>query len=223
MLIDIIIPTLNRPFEKQRLEASIYIDIKYAKFIVANLIVKEETGPRPLTAIVNEAFQSSISKYSVGAIVLADHIEIQRGFFQGLQEAFSLYGTDKYFGFNVTNMPPNPGVLEYSFFYIGKHVFEKHFPTGEIFCPDYYHFFGDTELGEFANSLGVFHYLPKATIKTYHPNAGNAPRDLTNVLSRCKAKEDREIRKLRQKKELLWGSSFERVAEYGDLINPNAK
>jgi hypothetical protein len=207
-VIEVFAPTLNRPEAARRLEVALEgVDVPQGYTMRVN--VQRETEPRALTAIVNEAAARSDAEILV---VLADHIVPEKDFLLPVAAAFEAKfpDYDGMVGLNIANMEPLPGVREYCFFAVGK-AFRGHFPECRIFCPDYYHFSADTELGEYAVSVSRFHYAEDARINTFHVNNGLAPRDETWKASRSRRREDAAVREARQQKRYTWGTGFERV------------
>jgi len=213
MIIEAVCPSLNRPDELARLEASLPDGVLWRPGI--------ETQPRALTTCVNELVRTSAADV---VVVLADHIEVLPGCFDAIADDFTYAfpSLDGMVGLNITNMEPKEGIREYCFFAVGR-KFLKRFPVGEdtgvygtIFCPDYYHFSGDTELGEYAHGEGVFCFNEDAEIKTWHPNVGNAKRDDTNRASRVNINQDAEMRCKRKAAGYLWGNTFDLIeGNYG--------
>lgn len=83
--------------------------------------------------------------------------------------------------------------------------FINRFPDSMIFCPDYIHFGGDSELGRVAGYFGRFHQCRKAVV------AHSKLEDNTFNLARAVKSHDRQVYKKRRHKNLLWGKTFERV------------
>lgn len=201
MIIEVVVPSLNRPTELERLRDSIPDGVLFT--------ASRETEPRALTTCVNELIAKSTGDV---VLVLADHVELMDGCIDAVISDFETAypELDGMVGLNITNMEPRPGIREYCFFAIGRKLIE-HFPDNRIFCPDYYHFSGDTELGEYANGAGVFLFDEDACIFLHHPNAANAPRDATHAASRIKVNQDHDMRMKRRKAGLLWGDTFELI------------
>lgn len=200
-MLEVVFPTLNRPAEAARLVASIGND-----YLITPSF---EEVPRPLTTIVNELVSSSEADIIV---VLADHIEVLPGTLRSVERSMEdkFPDFDGMVGLHIMNLAPLAGVREYCFFGVGRKFVDR-FPDRHIFCDDYHHFSADTELGEYATKAGKFYFDQHARIKTWHPNAGNAPKDDTWRASRSRLERDKAIRQERQRRGLLWGESFERV------------
>lgn len=85
--------------------------------------------------------------------------------------------------------------------------FINRFSNGEVFCPEFIHYGGDTELRDFAQSIGRFHQCREAIIDH------SRQCDNTFKLARKVKTHDKQIYKRRRCKKFLWGESFERVRE----------
>lgn len=207
ILIEVVAPSLNRPMEAQRLEQALAAcAIPEGHELKIN--VQRETEPRSLPLIVNELVAQSEASI---VVVLADHIVPKPGLIQAITKAFEGNPEVGMVGLNIVNMPPAPGVREYCFFALCR-PFIEHFPERQVLCPEYHHFYGDTELGRYASSVDAFYFAEDAEIETHHVNNGLANPDDTWRASRSRKKEDAAIFEKRQAKGLLWGASFERVA-----------
>jgi hypothetical protein len=203
-------PSLNRPAQFQRLKNSINMGNPMSDFYGCR-----ETEPRALTAAVNELFTWCDADI---AVMLADHIFVKPEAEDAIRAAFTEHfpDFDGVIGLGVTEYahkyeeaPELGAVPQCAFPAVGRKFLER-FPNAEVFCPDYYHFHADSELGEFATTVGKFAFLP-GVLNTFHPNARNAEPDATHHASRKHQKEDNRIRAERRKRGLLWGQSFERV------------
>ena len=206
MQVEVVVPSLNRPKELERLRESIPKGVLFSPSV--------EKEPRALTTAVNQLVNNSTGDI---VVVLADHVVLENGCVENMVESFQMLfpSLDGMIGLNISNMPSLQGVREYCFFALGKEFLNR-FPLGRIFCPDYYHFYGDTELGEYAVKENVFFFDEYAKVFTHHPNAGNAKRDATNKTSRILTHVDDSMRKKRQELGWLWGKSFDLVeGRYG--------
>lgn len=206
ILIEVVAPSLNRPKEAARLEQALAA-CAIPEGYELKINVQRETQPRALPVIVNELVAQSEASI---VVVLADHIVPKPGLIEAVIRAFEGRPDIGMVGLNIVNMPPAPGVREYCFFALCR-PFINHFPERQVLCPDYHHFYGDTELGNFANGAEAFHFATDAEIETHHVNNGLADQDDTWRASRSRKKQDAETYELRQRKGLVWGKSFERV------------
>ncbi len=207
ILIEVVAPSLNRPKEAQRLEQALAA-CAIPEGYELKINVQRETEPRSLPLIVNELVAQSEAEI---VVVLADHIVPKPGMIEAIVKAFGMSEQFGMVGLNIVNMPPAPGVREYCFFALCRPFIEQ-FPERQVLCPDYHHFYGDTELGRYASAVDAFYFAEDAEIETHHVNNGLALQDDTWRASRSRKKEDVAIFEKRQAKGLLWGASFERVA-----------
>jgi hypothetical protein len=204
-MIAIITPTLNRPEHLARLKTSLRL---YAHGL--RHIVSEETVPRSAPDVVNGMLREAFADPSVRAVCyLADYCEVHEHFGDKLKSAFA-DSTSHMQGIRIANLEFIEGLREYCFWTIGREFYEL-FQNGEVFCPQYWHFSVDTELGEAAVALGRFKMDHGIKVSIHHPNARNADRDETHSASRAYAKFDSATRAARKAAGLLWGVSFHKV------------
>lgn len=172
-----------------------------------------ETEPRALTTCINELL-AAVSADVV--FLLGDHIVFHERTVEEVLNRFASNPVIGAVGMRIENLPP-ASASPYAFMALSRRFlnrFKMRNGRWEVFCPDYYHFCADTELGEYAESIGAFHFAASATITTHSPAAGNAATDETYRAGRTNKAADMDIRRKRQAAGLLWGKSFER-------INPN--
>lgn len=206
ILIEVVAPSLNRPKEAARLEQALAAcSVPEGHELKIN--VQRETEPRALPGIINELVAQSEASI---VVVLADHIVPRPDLIEAIAKAFEGRPEVGMVGLNITNMGPLPGVREYCFFALSR-PFINQFPDRQVFCPDYYHFCGDTELGRFASEVGAFAFAPDAQIVTHHVNTGLAVVDDTWRASRSRKTEDLAAFDERKARGLLWGKNFERL------------
>ncbi len=116
-------------------------------------------------------------------------------------------------GLNVTNYPPSwpEAITQYGFRLVGK-KFHARFPEGQAYCPEYYRFYVDTEMGEYSKAVGRFCFCEGAHMRHFHPNAPGGTLDETHYANRGeKQKWDVEIWNARQAAGYLWGKDFNKV------------
>ena len=205
-LIEVVAPSLNRPQEAQRLEQALAA-CSVPEGYELKINVRRETQPRALPAIVNELVAQSEAAI---VVVLADHIVPKPGLIEAIVRAFEVNPEAGMTGLNIVNMPPLAGVREYCFFALSR-PFIDHFPGRQVLCPDYHHFYADSELGRYASAAGLFVYAQDAEIETWHVNNGLAEKDETWKASRARKHEDAATWERRQAAGLIWGTSFERM------------
>lgn len=132
-----------------------------------------------------------------------------------IEELFKTYqqkfpNFDGVMGINQENIPKERA-LQSAFGVIGKN-YANRFPNKEVFCPNYYRFYGDYELLKYAESIKRFYYADNVKINHLHPD-----------YARCKDNTHREVRKykekdclifgMRQAKKLLWGKDWNLTGE----------
>lgn len=207
MKVEYAIPTLNRATGLERLLAT----------VDAPISVWEEVEPRALPKIYHEMLLNSDADVCV---ILADHLELEPGFREAVEDAFDTHfpDTDGVVGVNRVNLPSKVwnGIRlgDYGHVAIGR-AFMDRFPDRQCHCPDYYHFGADTELGLYAESVDRFVFNHEAKCFTHSPNVSKKPMDQTYHDSRIHREHDMETLALRRERGLLWGESFELVNEPG--------
>ena len=112
---------------------------------------------------------------------------------------------DGVLGIFQSNLPKDH-TLPTAFGVIGK-KFAERFPNRQVFCPDYFRFFGDKELEIFASSINKLYYSKDLRLEHHHPAYSNG-KDVTHRLVRKYLPEDRYTFQTRQNKKLLWGQDF---------------
>lgn len=197
-------PSLNRSEGVSRLMESIGD--------VVDVSVKVEVTPRALPVIYQEILEDHQDHDVI--VLLADYLVVRPGCFDAIEAAFEKHfpDFDGVVGLNMENMPPNPNVAEFCFVALGSRFMDR-FPERQCHCPDYYHFYADTELGLYAKSINKFVFEEEARVFSYHPNAKNAERDSTHQASRRFKAEDMGMWNRRNAQGLLWGADFELINE----------
>lgn len=87
--------------------------------------------------------------------------------------------------------------------------FIDRFPDRQVFCPDYLHFAGDTELGKFAQKIDRFHFAGEAIVLHAKVTSGRT----WELASLAKRTHDKSMYHLRRGKGLCWGESFVLLGE----------
>lgn len=88
---------------------------------------------------------------------------------------------------------------------MGKKFIDR-FPGRQVFCPDYFHYAGDTELGEFAQKIGRFYFAEGAILK--HTKRLS---DSTIKLAQSVKWRDESTKIRRRTRHLCWGKSFKLI------------
>ena len=79
-----------------------------------------------------------------------------------------------------------------------------HFPDRQVFCPDFIHYAGDSELMRTVRELGKYAFPPKRDSSVQHYR----PKDDTWRLARGVRTRDHAIRNERYEKGYMWGVDF---------------
>jgi len=86
--------------------------------------------------------------------------------------------------------------------------YAKRFPDRKVYCPDYYRFYGDAEMGEYAKSIDKFYYDESIKLYHFHPCTDAKLKDETHDRVRQFLPTDRATNAKRKAKNLLWGRDF---------------
>jgi hypothetical protein len=112
-------------------------------------------------------------------------------------------------GINQCNLPPEK-TIQSAFGVIGTKYADR-FPDRQVFCPEYYRFYGDWELLEYTKSIDKFHYAEN--VKIQHLHGDTYGRDDTHREVRKYKEKDCPIFNMRQNKHLLWGKQFTLIGD----------
>ena len=94
---------------------------------------------------------------------------------------------------------------------LGAKFFDR-YPKKQAFNPNYVSFYADTDIGDYAKKLGLFHFGTDCGIIHHHPIAKNEVADSTHWIIRGKDKEvDIQINKIRNKHGLLYPENLENI------------
>lgn len=115
---------------------------------------------------------------------------------------------DGIMGINQKNLPRSQ-IVEAAFGVIGTKYAER-FPNKQVFPLDYYRFFVDLEMCEYAKSINKFHFCEQAEIFHYHPAFGGT-KDETHDDVRKYIKKDKETYDKRKALGYLWGRDFSTI------------
>lgn len=85
--------------------------------------------------------------------------------------------------------------------------FVEHFPDRQVFCPDFVHYGGDSELMRTVTKLGIFAYPPDRESQVKH----SRNKDETWRIARRIRGRDRVVFFRRKEKDYLWGVDFNLV------------
>ena len=116
---------------------------------------------------------------------------------------------DGVMGLNQTNINSSTKVLT-AYGVIGLKYADR-FPNRKVWCPDYHRFYGDKELGEFAESINKFKYCEEAKIIHLHPSIDYKQLDMTHIKVREWLKPDRTTYYERKRLGYLCGRDFNQL------------
>jgi hypothetical protein len=86
--------------------------------------------------------------------------------------------------------------------------FANRFPDRKAMCEDFYSFYFDNELYEYAKSVNKFHLSSNATLVHFHPSFTGLKPDETHHSNRIHLRDDKITNNRRRNKGLLWGRDF---------------
>lgn len=141
-------------------------------------------------------------------IYLNDDVLVEKDFFEIIERDFIKIfpDLDGIMGINQSNLISNQK-LDSAYGIIGKKYLER-FPDKNPWCTDYYRFFADKELGEYAKSINKFYYNENIKITHLHPSIDHRQIDETHLIVRQWLKQDQITYQERQKKGWLWGKNY---------------
>jgi len=117
---------------------------------------------------------------------------------------------DGVMGINQCNLPTEK-TIQSAFGVIGSE-YANRFPDRQVFCPEYYRFYGDYEIYLYAKSINKFYYAEDVKIEHLHGDYVKS-RDKTHRIVRKFKEKDCPIFNVRQNKKYLWGHDFNIVGE----------
>ncbi len=228
MKIDIAIPTLNRPGKLSECIQSLrraYIDGVNVWILVSN---SEELGRyaelyastdwirialtdySKVSICWNTFVAQSIERGSDAVLFLCDDTTLDADCLLNAATTLQVNWPNLcgVVGLNVTNYPPSwpEAITQYGFRLVGNTFHTRFYPPGQAYCPEYYRFYVDTEMGEWAKESKCFAFDPHATMQHWHPDAPGGILDDTHHANRGEKQVwDNEIWKARQAAGYLWG------------------
>lgn len=219
MKIEAYFPTLKRPAAAGRLTHSLDAS-QLPEAIELQIVAGVQLQPHPLPWIINQHLARTDADV---VVVLADHLTVTPHTLaravDSLQDHF--WDLDGMIGLRIENpVGAHSPAKETCFMAMGAPFLDR-FPERRVFCPDYWHFHADTELGEYARAIGKFHYEERASVFSYHVNAGLAPMDETYNASRQHKALDAERRKARQANGWTWGLTFDMLPDPASWMEPH--
>ncbi len=118
---------------------------------------------------------------------------------------------DGVLGLNQINIPSDQKV-EAAFGVIGMKYADR-FPDRQVFCPEYYRFYGDFELWRYASEINKFVFGKDVRIEHFHPAFYPNLEDNTHREVRRWIARDRDTFRKRQEKNFLWGRTWDLINE----------
>lgn len=139
---------------------------------------------------------------------LNDDIELYEDTISNICDIYPQYfpDFDGILGIHQTNLPESQ-VVKTAFGIIGKKYISR-FPENQVYCPDYYRFFGDYEMYLYAKEIDKFKYNKKIKLKHFHPAFDLRMVDDTHKNVRKWLPIDKIIFRERQELGWLWGKDF---------------
>lgn len=177
------------------------------------LAVQHETKPRRASVRWHEAIHDAVAVDDPDIILLTgDDVELLPGCADAIRAAFVEHfpDGDGLVGLNQTNIPPIPDCTEFGIVALGR-AFLDRFGDQPVYCPDYHHFYVDTELGLMAKAKGRFYFAEDARCIHHHKGLLNLPKDEAFRAARVNKAQDNAAWTERRKRNLLWGVTFDRV------------
>ena len=162
-----------------------------------------------LSAVNTYITKLHTSNLNLSFLMGADDMIFHPGAVQKAVDAMNEYfpDGDGVIGFNQSNLI---GHCEAGFTLIG-HKFLKRFEGQDFFCPDYKHYYADTELWKYVKSVDKFYYCEEARVDHYHFSV-TGEKDSTALISQQSREVDKETARKREEQGFLWGRDFKRVS-----------
>ena len=208
MKIEVLVPTLaGKGFDREKSLVRLLDSLD----VPCEVRVQRETTARGGVLANNMLMAQGLAGDADLFLVVCDDFEFKPGAIAGAVELFEdiFEGTDGVVALKQANILHIPDVTEFGCVMIGREFLERF--RGEFpYCPDYYHFYGDTELGLFAKHTGQYIFAEHCEVIHHHPMFSNAPKDNTHKAARLCQMQDNAMWKKRRAAGLLWGRTFER-------------
>jgi len=218
MHIDVVIPTWNR-IEKLRnavdsVTASSYEDVSVFIIVDGNKKVFETVSAWPdenVRIFFNEKNIDWVKSMNRGlrhttdaAIYAGDDITFDQDCIEKAVDLLKQKAGDALIGLRQKKMGSPT-----SFGLIGRR-FITHFPNNQVFCPDYIHYGGDSEIARYVRSAGKYFLSPTVGV-THHRGPADETYRLT--ISKKTGTRDNFYFKKRREMGLIWGNSFKLISE----------
>ncbi len=227
MKVDVVIPTRKRKeklvncleslmIAKRNYDIDIYIyfnsqedlnnfPVKFSKYVNKWLFLRLEPEYR-----VPTFWNKYLRECRADAMCyLNDDVLVKEDIFKQIIKAFVIHfpDFDGVIGLNQKNIIDLQKV-ESAFGVIGI-KYANRFPNKEIFCLDYYRFFADFELWQYAKSINKFVFCKEAQLVHLHPAFYKDLEDETHKEVRKYLSLDKKTFRQRQLNNLIWGQTFE--------------
>ena len=149
-----------------------------------------------------------VKRLDTAFLMGADDMVFHKGAIQEAIRSMNIIYPDEngVIGFNQDNLPNH---CEAGFTLIGR-KFLKHLKSHGLFCPDYKHYYADTELFNYAKAFGRFYYNESARVDHYHFSV-TGEKDSTALISQASREEDKRTAQRRKAIGLLWGRDFDTI------------
>lgn len=217
MHVDIIIPTWNRIDLLRNTVRSIcessYEDVSAFIIVDGNKALFTKILDMPANIILNEknidwirSINKGLLSVTDAAIYAADDITFDR---DCIEKAVALLEQKSPSGDMLVGLRQKKMGSPTCFGLMG-HKFITHFPNRQVFCPDYIHYGGDSEIGRYVRNTRKFCLSPTVGV-THH----RGPTDETYRLTIAKktGTKDNYYFKKRRALRLTWGLSFKLINE----------
>lgn len=228
MLLDIVIPSLDRIDKLERCLNSIFLskgiidtiniylyfslDKDYNYFYntfkdIPNVFIKRVDNYR-----VPTFWNDHLKQTKADALCYAnDDILFEEDSLETALKEFKLKfpDGDGVMGLRQANIPQDQAV-EGAFGFIGI-KYADHFPDRQVFCLDYLRFYADFELWQSAKQSNKFYYCTTARIRHLHPAFGGGVEDDTHKNVRQHLPKDKITFQQRKARNLLWGKTWELI------------
>jgi len=231
MLIDIVIPTLNRKDKLNNCINSILLASKEVPYFIRVYVYYSdktefyqglELYMTPDTYVIPKLLdfkyeaslfwnrhlqltQANLMFYLNDDIIL--YKDCIKNACESMLEHF--YNMDGVIGLNQTNLPSNQTVKA-AFGVIGK-TFADRFPERKVFCEDYKRFYLDLELEKYATSINKFFFDKEARLTHLHPGFTSNGADSTHDNVRQYLQQDKRTYFDRLSKDYLWGKNYDKI------------
>lgn len=163
-MISVLIPTKGRPDKLARCVNSINACCEILILATSPEDISQQTlddervkiyYDDTLSVIQAQNFLASRAKYNI--MPISDHVEyMPDSITEARKTLYSKFNGYGIVGFNVVNLKANDD----AFVLVGREWYDKN----GLYCPEYHHFYADTELGDTAKKMMRFAFCEKAVM-----------------------------------------------------------